>query len=135
MIRLLGFAFLALPMLGRCEWIPTSSGEGEQAWIETESIGPKGKYTKAWLMIGYTKPQSGTVGWKPYLSEKLLMLFDCRERTLALLQRAAYSGIAGEGEIVGTVSQDISVVRFIDVIPGTTGEARLAHVCARKSSK
>ena len=60
------------------------------AFVDTESLGRRGNFVRAWVKYEYFSVQRPSYG-QGFQSELTLRVFDCSERTSALLQLTEYS--------------------------------------------
>ena len=115
------------------DWKQFSKSDEAFHSVDHDSIAPRGKYMRAWVMVDYFKPKKLTAyPNKEYLSSKALWAFDCVEKTITSIQDIAYAGDTGVGEIVESTSVDWEKARFRDVVPDSMGEAVMQIVCKRK---
>lgn len=120
------------------DWVAVSTDDNKNVVsVDTSSIAPKGKYTKAWLLWNYDTQQilEEVSPSKKYYSSKGLTYFDCTEGTSALIQITYYEYQAGVGVPVQSLAFDSTKVRYQDFVPDTMGEAIHKFVCKNSRNK
>jgi hypothetical protein len=122
----------ALPAYGS-DWREVSKTNDAVLYVDFESIAPRGRYMRAWVMFDYAPPkQTETYPQKEYKSAKSLWAFDCTERTSATAQHILLSGDLGAGEPIQVRSVDWGQLKFDDVVPDSIGETVLKITCATR---
>ena len=115
------------------DWQPLPGTESALAYVDRESIAPRGKYMRAWVMLDYFSPQkTQSYPQREYRSGKYLWAFDCVEKRWAAIQGVNLTGDGGQGEVVESTSVDWSLARFVDVVPESLAEGVLRRVCAAR---
>lgn len=114
-------------------------GESTNGWtfVDKQSIVVTGDYRKVWesQTLRETKILPTTPP-KPYLSDKSLIVYDCRNRAATRLQVTYYSKAYNEGESLATIiMRPEDVNKFGEIPPDSVGEALLNFVCANSSAK
>lgn len=114
------------------DWTIVGQGQGTTVAVDVQSIAPRGKFTKAWVIFTYDHSQQPTAfATRAFQSMKSLAVYDCTERTMAVLQAIDFTGPAGSGDFAGSFSIDLSRATFTDVVPDSNGEILLRFICSR----
>lgn len=102
-----------------------------RSFIDKESIVISGHIRKAWVSEVLHKEKYLPVGSKKaFLSTNSLLVFNCNNRTAALLQVTYYSKAYREGEIIDTSIINKEQIKFNDIPPDSVSEEWLKFVCS-----
>jgi len=121
------------PELAAAEnWTQVAQSDRATVYIDTQSIGQKDGYKRAWEKWEYTedRPARYPATRKPYRSARFLTYFNCKEKSTAELQAIYYDAA---GEIVGKSTADLKDASFTYLAPGMLSESTLDFVCKAKS--
>lgn len=115
-------AFLLASHQARAEWLKMGEVLDAVLYIDPASIREDGKFSRL-----STLDDLKMAGPGGELSMQFLREFDCRQKRVRVVDASAFSGAMGSGRILGIESGG----RWIDMVPGTTGEDIFRFVCGR----
>lgn len=102
--KLLGvsvLAFLPCSPLGAANWeLATGSDNGLMVYIDTQSVKRTGSRVKVWERWTYDSPQ--TSNGNSFQSARLLHIYDCANRTSAMMREVLYSEVDGGNVVKST---------------------------------
>ena len=127
--------FAALMMfcsLSRADWEYATSVETRDGkvtnYYDKSTIRKNGAIVKIWTLSDYSLAQTDSSGEK-YMSDKTLVVFNCREEVMALISITYYSGQMGEGQPLWSGTRKESEWEWAPIISGTVGEKSWKTVC------
>ena len=110
------------------------NGATASIFIDANSIVRSGKLIRVWVMTDYTEFQEGD--WiapkgdsRAYMSDRQLLVIDCRTRDLGYGSFAALDGREGTGSIVHSNNVPVPGAASFPTAPGTIGEAIVLEAC------
>lgn len=126
------FALSSIPALG-ADWTliyKTEDGEKVTSWyVDASSIVHEDDYMRAFLRTSWSKPQFGP-DRTAYQSSTYLNYFDCGARKIAFTANAYFTNTEPVGiPIYQEAEQNLDLLKFHAVVPGSAGENRLKYVC------
>lgn len=136
-IILTGFVALCAPIAGALasNWVTVSrSDTGTLIEVDLDSIRSSGGKVKAWTRWSHNTPQEVKHSYPPktYTSSKDLAVYNCYERSSAVIQSTSYSQ---SGEVVDSRSGADVPSAYSEVVPDSVGESILDAVCGNTSRR
>ncbi|MDO9419974.1 MAG: hypothetical protein Q7T66_04850 [Herminiimonas sp.] len=110
------------------DWRLVGQSNTAYAYVDLSSIVKLKATRKAWIMWTDIEEVSKTSGPR---SSKVLMHFNCTERSSARAQFTMYAGFEGQGETIASSKYPIVASSFDEVIPDTVGEQIFIFVCGK----
>jgi hypothetical protein len=121
-------------MADTANWTAVSSNDSTFVeYLDTNSLSIRYGQVTALFLKNYDDPQ--TDGRKPYLSTKVLRMFDCSQQRVAILTTSRYAERDARGEVVDTQSRAPDQVILDKVQSQSIGSAELDLVCSLWSKR
>jgi hypothetical protein len=115
-------------------WTPVGSNDATSVeYVDTNSLSIRYGQVTALFLKNYDDPQ--TDGRKPYLSTKVLRMFDCSQQRVAILTVSRYAERDAQGEVVESQSRAPEQVILDKAPPQSIGSAELDLVCSLWSKR
>ncbi len=133
MKRLIFVCLLMTCSASWAEWKFTGSTKSGSytAYHEKSTIRKNGSIVKMWIMWDFSVIQTDTLGDK-YLSQKVLVAYDCRSETSAAISIVQFSDSMGNGVVVYTGSRKENALDWTPVVPNSIDEAEWQIACGKK---
>ena len=106
----------------------TSNDSTFVEYVDTNSLSIRYGQVTALFLKNYDDPQ--TDGRKPYLSTKVLRMFDCSQQRVAVLTVSRYAERDARGEVVDTQSRAPEQVILDKAPPQSIGATEIDLVCS-----
>jgi hypothetical protein len=137
MREILLFALAAAPVLcAASDWQKVAATDNSAYLMDFDSIVPADGYRKAWMRIGYfTEQKTDNYHQKIFRSQKQLFYFDCKARSLTLVQSISYEGVVGNGDVVESFTWKFDPKKLADFIPDSIGEAMSKAACGSTAER
>lgn len=100
---------------------------GASVFIDRSTLSRTGDIATVWSVWDHASDQINLFE-EPYRSARLHSAYNCKDRTVRLVEVAEYRGSFGRGMMVRNYPAEDSQPRSVP--PGSVGEAILAEVCA-----
>ena len=121
-------------MADASNWTAVSSNDSTFAeYVDTNSLSIRYGQVTALFLKNYDDPQ--TDGRKPYLSTKVLRMFDCAQQRVAVLTVSRYAERDARGEVVDSMSRAPEQVILDKVQPQSIGSTEIDLVCSLWSKR
>lgn len=122
--------FLASGTCSAADWVDLGGSKGVSVHVDRESLHRNVNFVKMWFQFIPDAPTDvpGVHSKKTYRSERVLYIFDCADRTSALMQ-AIYYAEANGGEVVGGATYDLTELSYKKQASGSIGEVLLVYAC------
>ena len=121
-------------MADASNWTAVSSNDSTFVeYVDTNSLSIRYGQVTALFLKNYDDPQ--TDGRKPYLSTKVLRMFDCSQLRVAVLSVSRYAERDARGEVVDTQSRAPEQVILDKVQPQSIGSTEIDLVCSLWSKR
>jgi hypothetical protein len=115
-------------------WTAVASSDAASVeYVDTNSLSIRYGQVTALFLKNYDDPQ--TDGRKPYLSTKVLRMFDCSQQRVAVLTVSRYAERDARGEVVDSQSRPPEQVILDKVPPQSISAAEIDLVCALWSKR
>jgi hypothetical protein len=101
-------------------------------YYDKSTIRRNGPIAKMWIMRDFSSAQTNSTGNKIYVSQKILMSFNCRDETKAVFSVVGYSGSMGSGDVVLSETVKESQLEYSPFSPGSVNEANSQIACGKK---
>ena len=111
----------------------TSDDAASVEYVDTNSLSIRYGQVTALFLKNYDDPQ--TDGRKPYLSTKVLRMFDCMQQRVAVLTVSRYAERDARGEVVDTQSRAPEQVILDKAPPQSIGATEIDLVCSLWSKR
>jgi hypothetical protein len=109
------------------DWVEVSHDETSVTYADPATIGRAGDVVKMWTLLDFKAPQARPYA-TPYISQKTLHEYDCKEQRARIVQFLRYSENMGGGEVVPT---DSAPEEWKPVVTGSIVE-KLRGVACKK---
>jgi len=110
------------------EWAQVGANEISTFYADPAGIRNADNPVKMWDLLDFKAAQSRPYG-APYLSQKTLQEYDCKEQRTRKIDLLRYSENMGEGEVAST---DSDPGKWEPVPPGTVSRALWEFVCGKR---
>jgi Surface-adhesin protein E len=107
------------------EWVVFESMPDATIYIDPSTVRRDGDRAEMWALIDYKQALPDKTG-KQVLSDKIHYQYDCKGKTLSIVDTSAHAGPMASGEIIN-VNPDPP--EGTPVPPGTTAENMWKHAC------
>ncbi|MFZ6775936.1 surface-adhesin E family protein [Undibacterium sp. Ji83W] len=99
-------------------------------YFNKKSLTENGSARKVWVLTSFydLKNENGI----SYKSTKRLQIYKCKQNEVGNVQRIAYTGNMGSGDVVASDVIPINKIQYIEVVPESMGEGVLREICAYK---
>lgn len=111
----------------------TTAEDKTTFWAHTATIRNDGRIASIWVLTDLMRP--ATAGARPFLSTKVLYSVDCRQSTMARVSFTAFSGRAGSGQVVRSLTLEPHQIQYEPVLPDSNGAVIAEYACNPKSRK
>lgn len=124
------FAFVVLTLSGNvaAKWERVFGNEESQVYVDMATIRRSGNIAKMWTLNDYTEVE--VAGKRGYLSQKVMLEFDCANELMRAVSAIEYTGQLGAGVSVGGET-DFNA-KWVPIPPSTRGETLWKMVCLKK---
>lgn len=134
MKRLLFVVLMTVCSVSWAEWeLCSIIGVGEEKisrYCDKSTIRKNGAISRIWNIINYSKLQTDSSGDR-WMSTKVLMAFNCREETTAVISFTGYSELMGNGKVVFTGTRQEREWQWEPIVPESSGESIWKIVCGK----
>jgi hypothetical protein len=121
-------------MADAANWTAVNSNDSTFVeYVDTNSLSIRYGQVTALFLKNYDDPQ--TDGRKPYLSTKVLRMFDCSQQRVAILTVSRYAERDARGEVVDTLSRAPEQVILDKAAPQSLGSTEIDLVCSLWSKR
>jgi hypothetical protein len=115
-------------------WTAVTSNDATSVeYVDTNSLSIRYGQVTALFLKNYDDPQ--TDGRKPYLSTKVLRMFDCAQQRIAVLTVSRYAERDARGEVVDSQSRPPEQVVLDKAPPQSIGATEIDLVCSLWSKR
>jgi hypothetical protein len=115
-------------------WTAVTSNDATSVeYVDTNSLSIRYGQVTALFLKNYDDPQ--TDGRKPYLSTKVLRMFDCSQQRIAVLTVSRYAERDARGEVVDSQSRPPEQVVLDKAPPQSIGATEIDLVCSLWSKR
>ncbi len=129
-VGILLIAAVLAPAQARAGWeYVGESASGSVFIMDTSTKRQQGKYTLVWTGLEF--PEGELINGKRFSSVRALDVYDCSDYRFGTKTEVYYTGKAGSGDVVHSVSMDMDKVKFMDVVPNTMAETMLKKACSK----
>jgi hypothetical protein len=121
-------------MADAANWTAVASNDATSVeYVDTNSVSIRYGQVTALFLKNFDDPQ--TDGRRPYLSTKVLRMFDCSQQRVAVLTVSRYAERDARGEVVDSQSRAPEQVILDKVPPQSIGAAEIDLVCGLWSKR
>ena len=130
MKRILFVLLMMICSVSWAEWIVHGIGDDFTLYLhDKQTIERKGSIAKMWVMYSYDSPQNSNN--EIYQSSVHLDEYNCKEKTVKIVQQVLYFGKYGKGKVIESISIKQSVANEQHIIPGSFGDRQLKLACGK----
>lgn len=116
------------------DWTLLLNNDDVTSFFDKQGITSANGVRKAWILSSYSKPQQ-LAPYGTYQSAKFQYLYNCKDRSSAVLQVILYPDKDMRTNPIYSNSTKRDHVEFHDVAPDTIGEVQLDAICSAPLSR
>lgn len=111
-------------------WEITSTDDEATFYHNKSTIRKTGSIARMWTMTNYAEVQTNSRG--EFTSDKVLVAFDCRSETYAIVSVSRYSDQMGSGSVVYSYTNKESKLEWNPIVPDSLGKNEWNIACGKK---
>lgn len=130
-------AVMAIVVISACkpapvaEWVAFEAMPDATIYLDPSTIHKEGDRAEMWALIDYKDPQPDKTG-KQVLSDKLHYQYDCKQKTLSIIDTSAHAGPMATGE---TINVNPDPPQLTPIAAGTLSESLWKRACGGEAVK
>jgi hypothetical protein len=130
-------AAMTIATINACEpapvakWVVFESMPDATIYLDPSTIHKEGDRAEMWALIDYERPQPDKTG-KQVLSDKIHYQYDCKEKTLRIIDTSAHAGPMATGE---TINVNPDPPELMSIAAGTLSESLWKRACGIETAK
>lgn len=131
MKRLLVVVLMIVCSSAWAEWELADLNDEFFQFVDKSSIRKDRNIVKMWSMKDYLSVQTNSSGSR-YQSSTLLVFYDCKSETSAIVTIIQYSGSMGKGSAVWIGNSSERELEWLPISPQSVGQVQWKIACGRK---